>query len=88
MSCPGSCFSCGDSSCSSASENNKEYEIIVDQNICIGCGVCEALCPHIFEVSSEDRKSHVKANANHNDPLARDAESACPVNSIHITEKE
>ncbi|HDM92160.1 MAG TPA: ferredoxin, partial [Candidatus Korarchaeota archaeon] len=31
----------------------------VDQDTCIGCGVCSSLCPEIFEMG-DDGKSHVK----------------------------
>lgn len=61
-------------------------KVIVNQNTCIGCGVCAALCPQVYEMSSEDGKSYVKAGADHNDPGAREGEMACPVNAITVEE--
>jgi len=59
----------------------------VDEDMCIGCGKCEELCPEIFEVQ-DDGYSHVLVS----DPgpeyygCIRDAESACPTSAITIEE--
>ena len=54
----------------------------VDQELCIGCGACEASCPEVFELV--DDKSQVKL-----DPVpeefqecALEAEDNCPVLAI------
>ncbi|MCK5149160.1 ferredoxin [bacterium] len=54
----------------------------VDQELCIGCGACEADCPEVFEL--DDDKSQVIL-----DPVpkelqasALDAEESCPVQAI------
>ena len=31
----------------------------VDQNKCIGCGLCASMCPEVFEMK-DDGKAHVK----------------------------
>lgn len=53
----------------------------VDQELCIGCGACEGVCPEVFEL---DDKSQVKL-----DPVpeefqecALEAEENCPVEAI------
>ena len=33
----------------------------VDQETCIGCGVCPSVCPEVFEMK-DDGKSHVIAD--------------------------
>ena len=55
---------------------------IVDQDLCIGCGACEATCPEVFELVED--KSHAKL-----DPVpeglraeALSAEDGCPVEAI------
>jgi len=55
---------------------------IVDQDLCIGCGACEATCPTVFELV--DDKSQVKLNPvpEEHQSCALDAESGCPVGAI------
>jgi len=52
----------------------------VDQNLCIGCGLCESLCPQCFKLG-EDGKSHVLKDACVECNLDEVAES-CPVGAI------
>jgi ferredoxin len=54
----------------------------VDQELCIGCGACEATCPEVFELI--DDKSQVKLNPVPEEyhQSALDAESGCPVGAI------
>lgn len=46
---------------------------------CIGCGLCAATCPAIFALR-DDRA--VAADVQTDDPDARDAMEACPVQAI------
>ena len=71
---------------SSRSTAGKQFQntVVVDQDTCIGCGVCAALCPQAYEMSAEDGKSYVTKDANHDDPVAKEAEAACPVNAITV----
>lgn len=58
---------------------------IVDQDLCIGCGTCEALCPEVFKMS-EEGKAHVIENVDykqHADQIKQSAE-ACPAQAIKI----
>ncbi|MDP1845775.1 MAG: ferredoxin [Candidatus Moranbacteria bacterium] len=54
---------------------------IVNEDLCIGCGTCEALCPKVFKI--EDDKSHVIADDCGGCDCAEVA-SSCPVNAISI----
>ena len=53
----------------------------VNQELCIGCGTCEALCPQVFKV--EDGKSHIISedckNCN-----CEEVVTSCPVNAISL----
>jgi len=55
---------------------------IVNQELCIGCGACEATCPEVFELV--DDKSQVKLNPVPEEfqVSALDAENGCPVSAI------
>ena len=60
---------------------------VVDRSLCIGCGLCEDLCPEVFEVR-DDGYAYVLVD----DPgpalygCVRDAGESCPVEAISIEE--
>ena len=54
----------------------------VDQDKCIGCGACVAICPEVFELG-EDGKSHVKNPEGKCDDL-QSAVDSCPVDAISL----
>jgi ferredoxin len=58
---------------------------IVDRDACIGCGLCESLCPGVFKMG-EDNLAEVIA-----DPVpadleasAKEAADGCPVTAIAL----
>ena len=57
----------------------------VDQETCIGCGLCPSICPSVFEMD-DDGKAVARTNPvpAENEDDARDAESSCPVNAISL----
>ena len=60
----------------------------VDQDICIGDGVCADICPDVFEMH-DDNLAYVKIDGDIPASLAdscREACDACPVEAIKITE--
>ena len=54
---------------------------MVDKNKCIGCGVCEILCPEIFKIVNG--KSKVK-NPKSKAKCIKRALKACPVKAIAL----
>lgn len=58
----------------------------VDKNLCIGCGICEGVCPAVFKM--EDDGLAVAIDSELDDMViadAKDAESQCPVDAIKIS---
>ncbi len=53
----------------------------VNEDLCIGCGTCESICPKVFKV--EDGKSHVIAD-DCEDCDCQSAVDSCPVSAISI----
>ncbi len=55
----------------------------VDQELCIGCGACEGVCPEVFEMRDDDKayviKDPVPAELEDN---ALESEESCPVEAI------
>lgn len=60
-------------------------KVKVDQNLCIGCGACVAVCPEVFELR-EDGKSHVKDEKGCEKCDCKMAKEGCPVQAISIEE--
>lgn len=57
----------------------------VDQDLCIGCGVCESECPEIFEMTDDGvavAKDQEIAEAILDQ--AKEAQNQCPVEAISI----
>ena len=57
--------------------------VTIDEETCIGCGVCESVYPDLFELGA-DGKANVKSIPNYDKSLAQDASSQCPVNCITL----
>jgi len=57
----------------------------VDQDTCIGCGLCPSMCPEVFDMK-DDGKSHVIADPVPEDceDSAQEAAESCPVDAIEV----
>ena len=58
----------------------------VDQDLCIGCGMCNAACPEGFELNGEGKAEAVadKTDGKRDDVLT--APAGCPVSAIREEE--
>ena len=57
-------------------------KVRVDENACVGCGLCVNVCPDVFELG-EDGIAKVKAQECGSCDL-NDVASQCPVNAIIV----
>lgn len=57
----------------------------VDRDACISCGLCESICPDVFELDDENisvvKVDPILAEA---EACAKEAEEECPTNAIHV----
>ncbi|MDO4633769.1 MAG: ferredoxin [Eubacteriales bacterium] len=51
----------------------------VDQEMCIGCGMCEGIAPEVFRMNEEGK---AEAYAAGEDSAVEEAISSCPVEAI------
>lgn len=62
-------------------------KVIIDREACIGCAVCVAICPDLFEMDEEGiavvKKNPVPANL---ESEAKEAAESCAVEAIHLEE--
>ena len=52
----------------------------VDEVTCIGCGLCETICPEVFVMNNDSGKSEVR-NHKMSDKV-KEAIKECPVDAI------
>ncbi len=54
---------------------------------CISCGLCEEVCPEVFEIG-DDGMAIVKVNeiSPDDEACSREAAESCPVDAIHLEE--
>jgi len=57
------------------------YKVKVNNEKCIGCGACVAICPEVFELKQS--KANVK-KAKTEKECAKQAADSCPVNAITL----
>ncbi len=53
----------------------------VDQNTCIGCGLCAGMCPETFQMDLDGKSEVIN---DENTPCAKNAAESCPVNAISV----
>ena len=69
-----------------------KYKVKVDQDVCIGCGACNATCPAYFEM--KETANGLKAKETRTDVADADVKSVkeaaetCPTGAIHVTKDE
>lgn len=59
------------------------YKITIDEEECIGCGTCAALCDKNYEMG-DDGKAKVKNKTVNELGCNEEAKDSCPVSCIHI----
>lgn len=59
----------------------------VDQETCIGCGLCPSVCPEVFDMG-DDGKAHVIVDEvpGGAEGGAVESQEACPVDAIKVEE--
>jgi len=58
---------------------------LVDQDLCVGCGLCADICPDAFELGYNGKaEEHADTILPAIEDLCREAVEACPVEAIQI----
>lgn len=58
----------------------------VDQDTCIGCGLCPSICEAVFDMNDEGKAFAKNPDVpNESEDDAKEAESSCPVDAINIS---
>ena len=58
-------------------------KVFIDQDECIGCGVCEEMCPEVFHLDPRTNKAEVVQEEGGPEDQIQEAVENCPVECIH-----
>ena len=58
----------------------------VDQDTCIGCGACTAVCPDVFDLNDEGKAENIMGEDIPEDLMdaCKEAAESCPVEAIEL----
>lgn len=57
-------------------------KVYVDKDTCIGCGVCEGICPDVFKMTDDGKAEAIVPETE--TACAQDAADSCPVQAITV----
>ena len=59
---------------------------IVDEETCIGCGLCAETCPEVFEMNDDKARVIVDPVPENSIGTCKEAAENCPVEAIQVEE--
>ena len=59
---------------------------IVDKELCIGCGLCESICPEVFRMNDDNLSEAYADGTPELQESAEEARNSCPTEAISIGE--
>ena len=59
-------------------------KVRVDEDLCVGCGLCINTCPEIFEMKDDKAIAKVSVVPGASEDNAKQAKDECPVEAIII----
>lgn len=57
-------------------------KVKVDQDKCMGCGLCASICPEVFELKNGKSQVKEKADLEKNEDCVKEAMDSCPAQAI------
>jgi ferredoxin len=57
---------------------------VIDEELCAGCGTCEALCPEAFEVRDDDLAHVIEGSSCAEAGCCEEAAECCPEGAITL----
>lgn len=62
-------------------------KIIIDPELCIGCGSCEAIAPDYFQLDDDGKAKAIKEYSDDEKDIIKEAINTCPAGAISIEEE-
>lgn len=59
-------------------------KVKIDSDICIGCGLCESICPEVYRMEGEKAVVYVAVVPSASEETCKKAVDECPVTAITL----